>query len=110
MGDIKHALNQALAEEFAARKLTRKHIADLLEVDKSFVTKKFTGEGNMTLETLADLAFALDRSVKITLSPRKIAAQSNIAHYDDLKTFTSSPEERKGGAAASKKITFATAI
>jgi transcriptional regulator with XRE-family HTH domain len=78
MGEIRHALNQALSEEFSTRKLTRKHIADILEVDKSFITKKFSGEGNMTLETLADLAFALDRPVKVTLPSRAPAVRSNL--------------------------------
>ena len=70
IGDIQHVLNQALSEEHAARGLTRAGIAAALGKDKSFVTRKLTGEGNMTLETLADFAFALDRSVQVFL-PRR---------------------------------------
>jgi transcriptional regulator with XRE-family HTH domain len=79
IGEIRHALNQALSEENQSRGLTRAAIARLLGKNKSFVSRKLNGTSNMTLETLADLAFALDRPVKISLPLRSTAPQSNIA-------------------------------
>ncbi len=70
INDIHRALNTALSEESAKRGLTRKMIADLLGKNKSVITRKFSGNGNMTLETLADLAYALDRPIKIDMPPR----------------------------------------
>jgi hypothetical protein len=43
--------------------------------DRSAISKKFDGRQNMTLETLADLAYALDRPVKVTL-PERVPASA----------------------------------
>lgn len=78
VGKIQNALNQALAEEHEKRNLTRTGMATVLGTNKSFVTRKMNGTSNMTLETLADLAFALDRVVNIELLSRAQMAGSNI--------------------------------
>ena len=77
IGDIRHALNQALAEEAEKRGLTRAEIARTLGKNKSIVTRKFSGTSNMTLETLADLAYALDRPIRIALPPRDATDAAN---------------------------------
>ena len=77
IGEIRHALNQALTEEQKARGLTKAGIAKILKKHKSFVTRKLAGTSNMTLETLADLAFALDRPVRISLPARSPTSGSN---------------------------------
>jgi transcriptional regulator with XRE-family HTH domain len=77
IGEIRHVLNEALAEEHSRRDLTKADIAKILGVNKSFVGRKLSGESNMTLATLADLAYALDRNVKITLPSRHVPAGSN---------------------------------
>jgi hypothetical protein len=77
LGEIQHALLVALDEEHGSRGLTRSEIARVIGRNKSFVTRKLNGESNMTLQSLADLAFALDRPVKINLPSRKAAAGSN---------------------------------
>lgn len=82
IGDIRHALNQALDEEHASRGLTRAEMARILGRHKSFVTRKLTGVSNMTLETLADLAFALDRPIKIQMPSRAIKGNTNHARSD----------------------------
>src|SRR5687767_12811512 len=71
IGEIKHALAQALAEEHAERGLTMAEMARTLDVDRSHISRKLSGETNMTLETLADLAYALDRPVKVSLPSRR---------------------------------------
>jgi hypothetical protein len=102
IGDIQRALNLALSEEHAKRGLTRKMIADLLGKNKSVVTRKFSGSGNMTLETLADLAYALDRPVKIEIPARhSTAAGSNAA--------PSNPQTETRPRGASNKDFVATA-
>jgi len=77
IGEVRHALNQALAEEFKANGLTKAAMATKLQKSKSFVTRKMNGTSNMTLESLADLAFALNRPVTISLPSRKTAVSSN---------------------------------
>lgn len=79
IGEVQHALNQAFVEESEARGLTRVDMAKAIEKDKSFITRKLNDPSNMTFETLADLAYALDRPVKITLPSRHASAHSNNA-------------------------------
>ena len=77
LGEIRHALLTAVAEESATRGLTRTVMARELGRDKSFITRKLAGTSNMTLETLADLAFALNRPVKVSLPARSGLPGSN---------------------------------
>ncbi|HTE42430.1 MAG TPA: hypothetical protein VK629_16530 [Steroidobacteraceae bacterium] len=100
IGEIRHALNNALQEEFQRRQLTSTGMADILEKDKSFVSRKLNGTSNMTLETLADLAFALDRVIKIQLVPRTPPAGSNshVAPTEDKGIVKSSETKASAGA------------
>jgi len=77
LGEIRHALLTAVAEESATRGLTRTGMARELGRDKSFITRKLAGTSNMTLETLADLAFALNRPVRVSLPARSGLPGSN---------------------------------
>jgi transcriptional regulator with XRE-family HTH domain len=70
IGQIHDALMQALCEEQEKRGLTQTGMADALNTNKSFISRKMNGSSNMTLETLADLAFALDRIVEVNLRSR----------------------------------------
>lgn len=90
IGEIHHALNQALVEENALRQLTITKMAEILGHDKSFVSKKMSGMSNMTLETLADLAFALNRPVRVALPSRAAKLGSN---HVDPRPETSSAEK-----------------
>jgi transcriptional regulator with XRE-family HTH domain len=78
IGQIHHALNDALREEHERRGLTQTGMAEALDMSKSFVSRKMNGTSNMTLETLADLAFALDRAVSVNLRARTAPAGTNI--------------------------------
>jgi transcriptional regulator with XRE-family HTH domain len=91
IGAIRHALNQALTEEHTARGLTQADIARLLGKDKSFVSRKLAGTSNMTLETLADLAFAMDRPAYVLLPARAAAKGLNSVRMDIAKSETSPP-------------------
>lgn len=72
IGSIRHALNQALSEEHERRGLTQADMARTLGRDRSFISRKLAGTSNMTLETLADLAYALDRPVRVELPARTV--------------------------------------
>lgn len=87
IGSIRHALNQALGEEHERRGLTQAEMARILGRDRSFVSRKLAGTSNMTLETLADLAYALDRPVRIELPPRTAAKPTvvKLSSYRQLE-------------------------
>jgi transcriptional regulator with XRE-family HTH domain len=70
LGEIQHALNAAYLEEHERHGLTKSKMAKEIGRNRSFVTRKMTGMDNMTLETLADLAYALNRPVKVSLPSR----------------------------------------
>ena len=71
IGEIHHALNQALTEENEDRQLTKAKMAEILGCDRGTITKLLSGTRNMRLETLADLAYALDRPVEVSLPSRR---------------------------------------
>lgn len=90
IGEIQHALQTAFAEEAEGRNLTRTAMADALGVNKSFVTRKLNGTSNMTLETLADFAYALDRAIKISLVSRSPGAGANYGQSETMRFPTQS--------------------
>lgn len=63
-------LEDSYWEEHDNNGLTKTKIADSLGVHKSFVTRLLRGTSNMTLETFSDLAFELNRDIKIDLVER----------------------------------------
>lgn len=59
--------------------VNRKELAERLGKSKGFVTQILTGDRNMTLRTLADLAFALEHRVEVAASPLAGAADGGQA-------------------------------
>ncbi len=68
---LQQELLSAYEEERSRHRLTRKKMADLLGCDKTVLSQHLTITSNMTLETLADLAYALNRPVRISLPSRE---------------------------------------
>lgn len=98
IGEVRHALRQALSEENHKNGLNQNKIAAELSLSKSAVSRKFAGTSNMTFESLADLAFAMNRPVRISIPERVAFAGSNsrpaeakptIAAQGDLVATTS---------------------
>ncbi len=63
VSDAHVAIERAISEEG----LTRSAIAELLGVNKAVVTRALNGTSNITLKTITDLAWALDREFVIDL-------------------------------------------
>lgn len=60
---VRDQLQKALIEEKASRKLTQQQIANTIGVDRASVNRQFNGAGNLTLRSIAELAWALNRNV-----------------------------------------------
>ena len=76
-------------------------MATLLMKSKSFISRKMNGTSNMTLETLADLAFALDRAVEIRLRSRHPQPGQNFGgSYHEL------PDPKPVSDATSEKVSI----
>lgn len=97
--ELHHALNIALDEEHKRRGLTVSQIAKILGKDKSFVHRKFNGADNMTMETLAELAYALDRPVRVSLPSRHPVGHNGTTAASSFsrgtKTSTSTVQPRQ---------------
>ena len=78
-GRLLAELQLAYTCEHDARGITRTDIAAALGVHKSVISRRLNGTSNLTLESLADLAWALDHEITISLRPRSevISVSSN---------------------------------
>lgn len=97
LGEIHHALNEALEEEAKKRGLTISEMARLIGKDKGFVSRRLSGLANMTLQTLADLAYALNRPVKIFLPSRDVPTWSNRAPAGEATAAANVPAPLQAG-------------
>jgi ribosome-binding protein aMBF1 (putative translation factor) len=77
-GRVRRELIKAIMEEKRGG-LTRQELARRLETRRSDINRQLSGEAEITLRSLADLAWALDREVTVELRRPDNAAGQNIA-------------------------------
>lgn len=65
-----------------AQGLTQQNVADRLSIDKALISKRLSGECNMTLDTLSDMLFALDAR----LNPQIETAEEISTRVEETKT------------------------
>jgi plasmid maintenance system antidote protein VapI len=56
---VRAELQRAFVAEKSVRKITQQKVAELLGVNRSVVNRQLTGEENLTLRSVAELAWAL---------------------------------------------------
>ena len=61
---------QAVAKRMAALGVTRKQLAQRLDVHPSLITKVLRGDSNISVETIAKLSHALDCDFQIKMMPK----------------------------------------
>jgi transcriptional regulator with XRE-family HTH domain len=83
IGRVQSELLRALAEKKMLRKFSQQSLARKLQVHRSLINRQLSGEANLTLRSLADLAWALDMEITIELKDPVVEAGSN-------QTFTTS--------------------
>lgn len=76
MANTFYELRFFLRQKKASTGLTQKAIAEYLEKDEGLVSRALSGNKNVTVRTLADIAFAAGFETKIHFVP-KAAAQNN---------------------------------
>lgn len=67
VGEIERQLREAYDRKFRAQKATQSSLADKLGINRSAVNRRLSGRTNMTLETLADMVWALDQSISVKI-------------------------------------------
>lgn len=79
----------AVWETMEAKNVSKTQIAQLLGLSKPQISKVLSGHHNMTLRTLACLAYALGKRVNISLNERSNTAwQPKSSIRNDLKVYT----------------------
>ncbi|WP_324695455.1 helix-turn-helix transcriptional regulator [Novosphingobium sp. RL4] len=67
VGSIEGQIRQAYAKRHDADGTTQKDLADKLGVGKSVINRRLNGQSNMTVETLADMAWGLGHCVSVNI-------------------------------------------
>lgn len=106
---IHSEIDRAIVREYQATGTTKSDIAGRLAVHKSTITKRLNGNANLTLRSIADLAWALNQDIEFRLTAQDT---SRNLHSDDRTVATSlgtsvgrgSSFFATGAATESKKI------
>jgi transcriptional regulator with XRE-family HTH domain len=94
IGRIRSELLKALTEEKRAG-LTQQELARRLEMGRSVLNRQLSGESNLSLRSLADLAWALDREIAFELrrpvesAGQNIAPETSTLRYSQTRVITS---------------------
>ena len=78
IGRIRRELLKAITDEKHGG-LTQQQLARRLESERSNINRQLSGEAEITLRSLADLAWALDREITFELRPIEAISGQNIA-------------------------------
>lgn len=82
-------MQEAFARHYKTTGITQQNLADKLGVHRSFVNRKLSGEGNLTLRTIADFAWALDCDVDFELVPTRSASHNYKPSYAEPSSISS---------------------
>ena len=85
---VERQLREAYARKFEAGLATQASIAEKLGIDRSAVHRRLTGRTNMTLETLADMAWALDQAVEVRIADVGEATERRVGAAEAAKPGT----------------------
>lgn len=80
---VRRALQKAFAEEASKRGLTQAELARRLGVNRSVVTRELRGVENLTLRSVAELAFGMGRRAELTLAEPVIKVGDNGGNVSD---------------------------
>ena len=75
---VRSELQGALIKEKKSRKLTQQAIAKMLGVNRSVINRQFVGTENLTLRSVADLAWAMGYDVDFMLSKTEVDTGGNF--------------------------------
>jgi transcriptional regulator with XRE-family HTH domain len=75
--DVERQLRDAYARKFEEG-VTQSALAEKLDVNRSAIHRRLTGRTNMTLETVADMVWALGQCVKVIIYDPATAGQNHF--------------------------------
>jgi transcriptional regulator with XRE-family HTH domain len=77
IGRVRSELLRALSERKKDDKLSQQALAKKLDVHRSLINRQLSGEANLTLRSLADLAWAMDMEISFELKRPEIEFGQN---------------------------------
>lgn len=77
IGRVRNELLKALSEAKKDGKLSQQALAKKLDVHRSLINRQLSGESNLTLRSLADLAWAMDMEISFELRKPMYEAGQN---------------------------------
>jgi hypothetical protein len=102
---VRRELQKAFMEEKASRGMTQAELARILGIDRAVVCRQLAGTSNLTLRTLADYAWALQREPVFALQKRAGALTTN---YSGVSMAPQSTAETAVEIPVSRPINVAT--
>lgn len=76
----------AFQKAFARKRsggLTQQKVAEKLGINRAVVNRRLLGRDNMTMTTLAEMAWALDHELRMYLIPKTVSEETNVFSCDD---------------------------
>lgn len=88
LGEIHDQLYQAFTKRAEEDGLTKTGLAKKLGVHKSLITRKFNGTSNLSIRTLAEMAWAMEHHPEFKLTPMKTIGgnKTTFDHYFKTET------------------------
>jgi transcriptional regulator with XRE-family HTH domain len=77
IGRVRGELLRALSERKSEGGLSQEALARKLDTERSLINRQFSGESNLTLRSLADLAWAMDLEISFELKKPATEAGQN---------------------------------
>jgi transcriptional regulator with XRE-family HTH domain len=79
IGRVQSELLRVISEKKAERKFSQQSLAHKLQVHRSLINRQLSGEANLTLRSLADLAWALGMEISFELKDPVVETGKNQA-------------------------------
>ena len=104
MGRIRNELLRALSEKKTESGICQQALARKLDIERALVNRQLSGEENLSLRSLADLAWAMDMEISFELKSPANAGQnqpimtSTVSH-GEIKYIDGRAKEALGSAA-----------
>jgi hypothetical protein len=104
-GVVERQLRDAYDRKFRAGEATQSSLAAKLGINRSAIHRRLTGHCNMTIETIADMAWALDQDVKIEITDHALAPGVNYSRYWTADRAQTIPRTKLAGGAPTDQVT-----
>ena len=89
IGRVRGELLRALAEKKAKAALPQQALAEKLGIERALINRQLSGEENLSLRSLADLAWAMDMEISFELKqPTSSAGQNQSTQNQTMTTST----------------------